>query len=102
MSAQMVTANRLHDGIVVYLAKGGSWATQFADGELLRDKSAADAALVAAEGEVKASRIVGPYLIDVALEEGAPRPTNTREHIRASGRPTVEAEVGSWTGRIEG
>jgi hypothetical protein len=98
----MVTANRLHDGIVVYLATGGHWVPQFADGDVLGDKAAADAALITAEEAAKARLIVGPYLIDVDLEDGEPRPTNTREHIRASGGPTIVAEVGSWTGRIEG
>jgi hypothetical protein len=96
----MVTANRLHDGVVVYLAKGGTWATTFEEGELLADKSAAEAALALADEAVKACQIIGPYVIDVALEDGAPKPTSTREHIRASGRPTIAAEVGSWTGRI--
>ncbi|MET1026699.1 MAG: DUF2849 domain-containing protein [Dongiaceae bacterium] len=100
MSVQMITANRLHDGIVVYQAKGGAWATRFAEGELLQDKAAADAALAVAEEAVKARQVVSVYLIDVAVEEGVPQPTNTREYIRASGGPTIEAEVGSWTGRI--
>lgn len=102
MSAQMVTANRLHDGIVVYLAEDGRWVPNFADGGLFGDKAAAEAALAVAEQAVKDRRIIGPYLIDVELEDGVPQPTSTREHIRASGKPTVVADVGSWTGRIEG
>lgn len=100
MSAQMVTANRLQDGIVVYLTKGGNWSTQFEDGDLLADKETAEAALAAAEESVKACRVLSVYLIDVEIENGKPKPTSTREHIRASGQPTVKAEAGSWTGRI--
>ena len=37
--------------------------------------------------------VVGPYLMDVAAENGVPRPISNREVIRARG-PTVRLDLG--------
>ncbi len=100
MSAQMVTANRLQDGLVVYLTQTGDWASQFADGAVLSDQSVADAAVAAAEQAVKDRVVVGPYLIDVLIEGDAVKPTSTRERIRADRGPTIVVDAGTWSGRI--
>ena len=100
MATQMVTANRLTDGMVVYLTKSGDWATQFAAGAVLADQPAADAALEDAAKAAKQQLIVGQYLIDVLVEGDAVKPTSTRERIRADRGPTIEVDAGSWTGRI--
>jgi hypothetical protein len=97
---QMVTANRLMDGAVVYLTQGNEWSEQFADGAVWNDKESADAALEASEAAVEARLVVGPYLFDVAVTEEGPKPTSARERIRADHKPTIEPEVGSWIGRI--
>ena len=98
--AQMVTANRLVDGVVVYLTAGHDWSEHFVEGALWADKERAEGALQASERAVEARLIVGPYLIDVATTEAGPQPTSARERIRATHLPTFEPEVGSWTGRI--
>lgn len=97
---QMVTANRLLDGAVVYLTEAKDWSEQFIDGAVWGDKESADAALQASEEAVKARLVVGPYLFDVAVTDQGPLPTSARERIRADHKPTIEADVGSWTGRI--
>ncbi len=97
---QMVTANRLLDGAVVYLTEGSGWSESFVDGALWNDKDSADNALKATDAAVAARVIVGPYLIDVATTDQGPLPTSARERIRADHKPTFEPEVGSWTGRI--
>ena len=102
MSTQMVTANRLTDGMVVYLTTKGDWATQFDAGAVLADQTAADAAMADADLAAKQQKIVGPYLIDVLVDGDAVKPTSTRERIRADRQPTIVPDVGSWTGRIEG
>ena len=99
---QMVTANRLSDGAVVYFTAGESWSENFADGAVWPDKDSADGALNASEEAVKARLVVGPYLFDVAVTDAGPKPTSARERIRADHRPTFEPEVGSWTGPIAG
>jgi hypothetical protein len=100
MATQMVTANRLTDGMVVYLTKSGDWATQFAAGAVLADEAAAEAGLAQANEAAKQRLVVSQYLIDVLVDGGSVQPTSTRERIRADRGPTIEVDAGSWTGRI--
>ena len=100
MTAQMVTANRLTDGMVVYLAKDGGWTTQFAEGAVLADQSAAEAALSDADRAAKQQLVVRQYLIDVLVDGDTVKPTSTRERIRADRGPTIAVDAGSWSGRI--
>jgi hypothetical protein len=100
MSTQMVTANRLTDGMVVYLTKGGDWATQFTAGAIFADQTDVDTAMAEADRAASQQKIVGPYLIDVLVEGDIAQPTSTRERIRADRKPTITADAGSWTGRI--
>ena len=86
MALQMLTANRLTDGTVVFRAADGRWVEQVAEGQVV-DEAAAPALLK--EGEAAVVReVVGPYLIDVALADGRPVPLRYRERIRAEG-PSV-------------
>ena len=100
MLAQIITANRLGDGAVVYLTADRRWSEDFAESALLAGKEAAEAELARANEFVKARLVVGPYLIDAKETAEGPQPTNTRERIRASRGPTIEVDAGSWTGRI--
>ena len=99
---QMVTANRLSDGLVVYFTDRKGWSENFTDGAVWGDKESADAALIASEEAVKARLVVGPYLFDVAVTETGPLPISARERIRADHKPTFEPDQGSWTGPIAG
>lgn len=100
MSTQMVTANRLTDGMVVYLTDQGDWATQFSAGAVLAGEAAAEAAMAKANEAAKRRLVVSQYLIDVLVEGESVKPTSTRERIRADRGPTIEVDAGSWTGRI--
>lgn len=100
MSGQMVTANRLQDGLVVYLSASGDWAPSFTDGVVLPDQPAAEAALATADHAVKQRQIIGPYLIDVLVDGEDVKPTSTRERIRADRGPTIVVDAGTWSGRI--
>jgi hypothetical protein len=97
---QMVTANRLSDGAVVYFTAAKGWSKNFADGAVWSDKDSADGALNASEDAVKARLVVGPYLFEVAVTDAGPLPTSARERIRADHKPTFEPDQGSWTGPI--
>ncbi|HEY3148144.1 MAG TPA: DUF2849 domain-containing protein [Dongiaceae bacterium] len=97
---QMVTANRLSDGAVVYFTEAKGWSENFDDGAVWNDKDGAEGALAASEEAVKARLVIGPYLFDVALTEAGPKPTSARERIRADHKPTFEPDQGSWTGPI--
>ena len=87
---QMITANRLRDGEVLY-RKGGDWVLALKDGEVFADEKAADAALAEALKDVPANKVVNPYLFDVRLVGGVIKPVKEREIIRAKG-PTVRGE----------
>lgn len=93
MSEQVISANRLRDGLVVYLTTDGGWSEHIADAALLADEAASDAALARAQTDVDARLIVDPYPIDVALRDGERQPTRFRELIRAKG-PTVRPDLG--------
>ena len=85
---QMIIANRLTDGRVVFMDEAGDWVSEIADGLLLTSRQDADERLLAAEHAVVANRVVDPYLIDVSAEGGRRRPVLVRERIRAFG-PSV-------------
>lgn len=91
--AWAVTAWRLKDGEVVYRRADGSWAESFDDTEVLLSKPTADAALAAANEDVKKRIIVGAYLFEVAEKGGHAVPASVRERIRAKG-PTVRLDLG--------
>ena len=87
---QMITANRLRDGEVLYW-KGGDWVLALAEGEVFADAKAADTALEAAMKYVTGNEVVNPYLFDVRVAGGVITPVKEREIIRAKG-PTVRGE----------
>lgn len=90
---QVLTANRLVDGEVVYLADGDAWVERLPQARLLQSKAEGEAALkigVAAEDDRK---VVHAYLFDVTTNDGAVKPVKMREVIRAAG-PTVRTDLG--------
>ncbi|MEI9989945.1 MAG: DUF2849 domain-containing protein [Rhizomicrobium sp.] len=89
---QMLTANRLVDGDVLYW-KGGDWVLTLAAGDVFADPRDAEAALAAAQKYVTGNVVVAPYLFDVKLVGGVVRPVKEREIIRAAG-PTVRLDLG--------
>ena len=89
---QMLTANRLVDGDVLYW-KAGTWVLALAEADVFADPKAADAALAAAQKYVAGNAVVNPYLFDVRLGADGPKPVKEREIIRAAG-PTVRLDLG--------
>lgn len=83
-----ISANRLPDGTVVYLGRGGGWVTRLAEARVFTAKADADAAFLLAQEDTRRNLVVEPSLIDVAGDEGALRPLTLRETIRAHG-PTI-------------
>ena len=85
-----VTANRLDDGAVVYLAGDGAWTSDLSAAARFEDDGA-KSALEEAQARVK--EIADAYLIEVD-DKGAPAGRETlRETIRKSG-PTVRLDLG--------
>ena len=95
---QMLTANRLVDGDVLYW-KGGGWVLALVEGEVFADPKAADAALAAAQRYVRENVVVAPYLFDVKTDARGIHPVKEREIIRAAG-PTVRADLGKQAGQV--
>ncbi len=88
-SPSVLTANLLRTGEVVYLAPGGRWVPYLHDARLAIDDAERAAIEETAARFVAAGEIVSPYLMDVRLEGGSPKPASMREAIRASRRPTI-------------
>jgi hypothetical protein len=95
---QVITANRLVDGDVVYLTGDGRWSEWLGDGCVADDEQQADTLMEAAERAVAAQVVVAPYAIDVAVEGGTIRASRYREQIRASG-PTIRTDLGKQAAR---
>src|ERR1700749_1198371 len=89
---QMLTANRLKDGDVLYW-KAGIWVEALKDGEVFDEAPPADAALAAAQSFVTGNVVVGPYLFDVRVDARGIHPVKEREIIRAAG-PSVRDDLG--------
>jgi hypothetical protein len=81
---KVLTASRLSDGAVVYLANDGAWTRDFAAAARL-DSDAAPAALQQAQAQPRV--LVGAYLLELDGETVEKR-ERLREAIRANG-PTV-------------
>ena len=93
---QMLTANRLVLGEVVYWAGEAGWVSGFGQARVL-DEAEARLALGGAEDWILKGEIVGPYLFDVRVRDGRTVPVKIREVIRASG-PTVRPDLGKQAG----
>jgi hypothetical protein len=91
---QMLIANRLRDGLTVFLAADGGWVAAIADGAVARDAAQAASLLQQGEAAARQNVVVGPYLIAIGEEDGDRRPLEWREAIRAFG-PTVETRASS-------
>lgn len=88
MAQKVLTANRLGDGIAVWLDAGGQWTEKLQDAFVARHAEAI-AALEEAGRQAFASNIVlDVNVIDVEEKDGVLWPLRLRERIRAEG-PTI-------------
>ncbi|HEX4292811.1 MAG TPA: DUF2849 domain-containing protein [Rhizomicrobium sp.] len=87
--AQMLTANRLRDGAVLYW-RGEAWAETLAEGDVFAGQADADVALAKAQASVAGNEVVSPYLFDIHADKS---PVKEREIIRAMG-PSVREDLG--------
>jgi sulfite reductase (NADPH) hemoprotein beta-component len=87
---QIVTGNRLRDGIPVYFVGNGRWSSAVAEARHVA-AAAADALLAEAQGGEAPHPVVAPYLIEVVLRDGQPYPRGLREEIRAFGPTSAPA-----------
>lgn len=82
---QVVTANRLTDGNVVYLADDGSWTRRIGSAQVGTDSEVLESLLHRAAEAEAAQEIVGAYAIDVTPDGASVKPVKYKEVIRAFG-----------------
>jgi hypothetical protein len=90
---EMITANRLADGLVVFLDAEGGWTEDFHRGAVVADAEAKAAALETASRATAGNHVVDAYAIELEMRAGHLAPKALRERIRASG-PTVRVDLG--------
>ena len=93
MTLQVVTANRLRDGDVVYLARERRWTQWLDEASVAKTEEEAEALLKVGETAEKAREVVSVYLMKVEQVEGKLKPLSARERIRAKG-PTTRRDLG--------
>jgi len=90
---QVMTANRLSDGEVVFLTRAGHWSTMIDDAALGQEPLALSALEARAAQDVKSNLVTGQYLFDATRIDGRIRADHIRERIRTLG-PTVREDLG--------
>lgn len=90
--SQMIIANRLNDGVVVFLAAGDGWVTEIDLGRVIADEAEGQRLFATAKQHEAECIVIDPTLIDVKVENGHTRPVAIREAIRAFG-PTVRTDL---------
>jgi hypothetical protein len=89
---QVMTANRLTDGIVVFLGRDG-WVECIDEATLATQEPQAKALDALGRQAEAVNEVVGAYLIDVVREETGLRPLRLREYLRTRG-PSVRPDLG--------
>lgn len=98
---KVLTANRLLDGEVVYLAQGDTWVEDLASARVVEDNDGEIALTQAGQAAIKARLVVGAYLMPVTVEGGKVLPASVRERIRAAG-PSNRSDLGKQAGLHNG
>ena len=98
MVDKVLTANRLTDGVAVWLNANGEWVTSLQEALVARHAEA-EAALEAIGKQAYAdNKVVDVNLIDAEVVGGVVEPVRLREKIRAAG-PTIRSDLGKQAER---
>ena len=90
---QVMTANRLRDGEVVFLTQSGFWSEKIDDATLVQQPEAVAAVETKANDDVNTCVITGQYLFEATRIGGKIRADHIRERIRTLG-PSVRLDLG--------
>ena len=90
---QVMTANRLKDGDVVFLTRSGQWSEKIDDAVLALEPLAVEALEARAVEDVKTNMVTGQYLFEATRVDGKIRADHIRERIRTLG-PSVRLDLG--------
>lgn len=86
----VITANRLNDGIVVYLGNANKWVRELEAARVANEASELEQLESIAGKAVAEQTVVGVYAMDVDILEGIPAAKSVREKIRAAHRQTFK------------
>jgi hypothetical protein len=89
----VITSNRLVDGVVVFQSADGSWSEDFNRAAVLADAQATADALTRAKRDEANNVVVDAYAVPVEERNGHFAPKALREAIRAAG-PTIRRDLG--------
>ncbi|UVC11863.1 DUF2849 domain-containing protein [Rhizobium sp. TH2] len=89
MTSQVLTANRLNDGIAVWYDKAGNWNEWIGRSEVAHTKEDAERLEAIGKKAYANNEVLDVNLVEVEEIEGQIRPLRLRERIRAEG-PTIE------------
>jgi Protein of unknown function (DUF2849) len=89
----VITANRLSDGVVVFQAVDEAWSEDFNRAAVLADPQATADALARAKRDEANNLVVDAYAVPVEERNGHFAPRALREAIRAAG-PTNRSDLG--------
>ena len=92
MTVKVLSANRLSDGVSVWLAADGHWANSIRGALLARHPEAVAALEAAGQQASRSDEVVDINLIDVEEHGDQLFPVRLRERIRLSG-PTITPVV---------
>jgi hypothetical protein len=93
MMPQVLTANRLSVGEVVYWNAAKGWVTYLREAEILPDDKAEGVLKSDGARSVQERQVVNPYLFEVRVNGDAIVPVKKREAIRAAG-PSDRRDLG--------
>lgn len=93
MVDKVLTANRLADGISVWLDAAGAWTESLQDAFVARHAEAVTALESAGKKAFSDNKVVDVNVIEIEEVDGVLRPLRLRERIRAEG-PSIDYAAG--------
>lgn len=96
MTDKVLTANRLSDGIAVWLDATGRWTERLQDALVARHAEAVSSLETIGKRDFADNRVVDVAVVDVQEINGQLWPVRLRERIRAQG-PTMHYAAGYGT-----
>ena len=98
MTPEVFIANRLNDGLVVFLTADGGWSEWIADAAVVSDAAEKERLTAVAATGVADCHVIDPLPIEVTVSDAGIVPVRLRERIRAEG-PTVHTDHGKQAER---
>ncbi len=93
MTDKVLTANRLSDGIAVWLDANGHWVEDLQEAIVARHAEAVASLEAIGKRDFAENRVVDVAVVEVQEQDGKLWPLRLRERIRAQG-PTMEYAAG--------